>query len=281
MAAALQIDRASKTYGAMRAVDNVSLSIREGERVALIGASGSGKSTLIRLASGLALADAQGQGTGAVHAFGKKVQENGRLASEVRAARRNIGLVFQQFALSGRLSVMTNVLVGALGHMNILRGTLGLFNADERRTAYAALAEVGIAQHAAKRARELSGGQQQRVAIARALVQGARLVLADEPIASLDPKSAKRVMDTLVTMSRDHGIALVVSLHQVDYATAYFDRVIAMNAGRVVFDGPASKINAAFLTELYGASAEELILPSQFVVGASVPAEKQISQTVS
>ena len=281
MAAALQIDRASKTYGAMRAVDNVSLSIREGERVALIGASGSGKSTLIRLASGLALADAQGQGTGAVHAFGKKVQENGRLASEVRAARRNIGLVFQQFALSGRLSVMTNVLVGALGHVNILRGTLGLFNADERRTAYAALAEVGIAQHAAKRARELSGGQQQRVAIARALVQGARLVLADEPIASLDPKSAKRVMDTLVTMSRDHGIALVVSLHQVDYATAYFDRVIAMNAGRVVFDGPASKINAAFLTELYGASAEELILPSQFVVGASVPAEKQISQTVS
>ncbi|MGA0561135.1 phosphonate ABC transporter ATP-binding protein [Ancylobacter sp. VNQ12] len=281
MAAALQIDRASKTYGAMRAVDNVSLSIREGERVALIGASGSGKSTLIRLASGLALADAQGQGTGAVHAFGKKVQEGGRLASDVRAARRNIGLVFQQFALSGRLSVMTNVLVGALGHMNLLRGTLGLFNADERRTAYAALAEVGIAQHAAKRARELSGGQQQRVAIARALVQGARLVLADEPIASLDPKSAKRVMDTLVTMSRDHGIALVVSLHQVDYATAYFDRVIAMNAGRVVFDGPASQINAAFLTELYGASAEELILPSQFVVGASVPAETPVSQTVS
>jgi len=286
MAAALQIDRASKTYGAMRAVDNVSLSIREGERVALIGASGSGKSTLIRIASGLALADAQGPGTGAVHAFGKKVQEAGRLASEVRVARRNIGLVFQQFALSGRLSVMTNVLVGALGRMSALRGTLGLFNADERRTAYAALAEVGIAQHAAKRARELSGGQQQRVAIARALVQGARLVLADEPIASLDPKSAKRVMDTLVTMSRDHGIALMVSLHQVDYATAYFDRVIAMNAGRVVFDGPASQINPAFLTELYGASAEELILPSQFAVTALPAADaprtgSPLSQTVS
>jgi len=280
MAAALQLDRVSKTYGAMRAVDNVSILIREGERVALIGASGSGKSTLIRLASGLILADAQGNGTGAVHAFGLKVQEGGRLSSEVRAARRNIGLVFQQFALAGRLSVMTNVLVGVLGRINALRGTLGLFNADEKRTAYAALAEVGIAQHAAKRARELSGGQQQRVAIARALVQGARLVLADEPIASLDPKSAKRVMDTLVTLSRDHGIALVVSLHQVDYATAYFDRIIAMNAGRVVFDGPAAQINAAFLTELYGASAEELILPSQFVVPAPADAAAP-SQTVS
>ncbi|CAA0087829.1 Phosphate-import ATP-binding protein PhnC [Starkeya nomas] len=280
MAAALQLDRVSKTYGAMCAVDDVSLTIREGERVALIGASGSGKSTLIRLASGLILADSQGRGTGAVHAFGVKVQEAGRLSAEVRSARRNIGLVFQQFALAGRLSVMTNVMVGALGRMNALRGTLGLFNSDERRTAYAALAEVGIAQHAAKRARELSGGQQQRVAIARALVQGARLVLADEPIASLDPKSAKRVMDTLVTMSRDHGIALVVSLHQVDYATTYFDRVIAMNAGRVVFDGPASRINAGFLTELYGASAEELILPSQFAV-TPPPAEAVLSQTVS
>lgn len=281
MAAALQLDRVSKTYGAMRAVENVSLTIQPGERVALIGASGSGKSTLIRLASGLILADAQGQGTGAVHSFGAKVQEGGRLASDVRAARRHIGLVFQQFALAGRLSVLTNVLVGALGRISVLRGTLGLFNEDERRTAYAALAEVGIAQHAMKRARELSGGQQQRVAIARALVQGAKLVLADEPIASLDPKSAKRVMDTLVTMSRDHGIALVVSLHQVDYATAYFDRVIAMNAGRVVFDGPAAQINAAFLTELYGASAEELILPSQFAVSAPAPAETPDIQTVS
>ncbi|MFK8252524.1 phosphonate ABC transporter ATP-binding protein [Ancylobacter terrae] len=270
MAAALEIDRVSKTYGSMRAVDAVSLRIAPGERVALIGASGSGKSTLIRIAAGLALAD---RGSGAVRSFGTRVQEGGRLSGEVRRARRQIGLVFQQFALVGRLSVLTNVLVGALGRIGGFRGTLGLFNADERRTAYAALAEVGIAAHAAKRARELSGGQQQRVAIARALVQGAKLVLADEPIASLDPKSAKRVMDTLVTLSRDHGIALVVSLHQVDYATAYFDRVVAMNAGRVVFDGPASRITGAFLTELYGASAEELILPSQFAVPAPAVAE--------
>ncbi|MDR6952781.1 phosphonate transport system ATP-binding protein [Ancylobacter sp. 3268] len=278
MPAALELDRVSKTWGAMRAVDNVSLRIEAGERVALIGASGSGKSTLIRIASGLALADPT---SGGVRSFGLGVQDKGRLSSEVRRARRQIGLVFQQFALVGRLTVMTNVLVGALGRISRLRGTLGLFNVDEKRTALAALAEVGIAQHAGKKARELSGGQQQRVAIARALVQGAKLVLADEPIASLDPKSAKRVMDTLVTMSRDHGIALVVSLHQVDYATAYFDRVIAMNAGRVVFDGPASRITAAFLTELYGASAEELILPSQFAVPAAVVLETTSSEPVS
>ncbi|MCB4768995.1 phosphonate ABC transporter ATP-binding protein [Ancylobacter sp. Lp-2] len=278
MAAALELDRVSKTWGAMRAVDNVSLRIEPGERVALIGASGSGKSTLIRIASGLALADAT---SGAVRSFGVGVQDKGKLSSEVRRARRQIGLVFQQFALVGRMTVMSNVLVGVLGRISGLRGTLGLFNADEKRTALAALAEVGIAQHAAKKARQLSGGQQQRVAIARALVQGAKLVLADEPIASLDPKSAKRVMDTLVTMSRDHGIALVVSLHQVDYATAYFDRVVAMNAGRVVFDGPASRITAAFLTELYGASAEELILPSQFAVPAAEPLAPVSSEPVS
>ncbi|WP_029354245.1 phosphonate ABC transporter ATP-binding protein [Bosea sp. 117] len=281
MAAALELDRVSKTYGSMRAVEDVSLTIAPGERVALIGASGSGKSTLIRMASGLALADA-GAGPARVTSFGVAVQEGGRLARDVRKARRQIGLVFQQFALVGRLSVLTNVAVGALGRMGRLRGTLGLFNEDERRTALAALAEVGISAHVAKKARELSGGQQQRVAIARALVQGARLVLADEPIASLDPKSAKRVMDTLVTMSRDHGIALVVSLHQVDYATLYFDRVVAMNAGRIVFDGPSAKITPAFLTELYGASAEELILPSQFSVPASADAaDAPKSQTVS
>ena len=278
MAAALELDRVSKTWGAMRAVDNVSLRIEAGERVALIGASGSGKSTLIRIASGLALADPT---SGGVRSFGLGVQDKGKLSSEVRRARRQIGLVFQQFALVGRLTVMTNVLVGVLGRISRLRGTLGLFNDDEKRTALAALAEVGIAQHAGKKARELSGGQQQRVAIARALVQGAKLVLADEPIASLDPKSAKRVMDTLVTMSRDHGIALVVSLHQVDYATAYFDRVVAMNAGRIVFDGPASRITSAFLTELYGASAEELILPSQFAVPAAAVLETTSSEPVS
>ena len=222
---------------------------------------------------------------GAVEVMGSPVQACGRLATDIRRTRARVGFVFQQFNLVGRLPVMTNVLTGTLGRVPLWRSLTGTFTRAERELALDALDRVGIADKAWVRASALSGGQQQRAAIARTLVQQADIILADEPIASLDPKSAKRVMDTLVTMSRDHGIALVVSLHQVDYATAYFDRVVAMNAGRVVFDGPASQINAAFLTELYGASAEELILPSQFAV--TVPpetgalAESHSSQTVS
>jgi phosphonate transport system ATP-binding protein len=133
------------------------------------------------------------------------------------------------------------------------------------------MARVGIAEHALKRGCDLSGGQQQRAAIARALMQGAEFIVADEPIASLDPKSAKKVMDILADLNRTQDITLLVSLHQVDYARAYFDRVVAMRGGEIVFDGPASKLTPDFLTELYGASAEELILPGQ-----TAPAEPHL-----
>ncbi len=260
MATALSYRQVTKRFGAVTAVDGVSLELKPGERVALIGASGSGKSTLIRLGAGLEVGD---RSSGEIRVFDGPVQSAGRLSADARKARRRIGLIFQQFNLVNRSSVMTNVLIGALGRMPGWRGTLGLFSAEERRAAMAALAEVGIPEQAAKRAARLSGGQQQRVAIARALMQGAEIILADEPIASLDPKSARRVMDLLVALSRDHGITLMVSLHQVDYATAFFDRVVAMRAGRIVFDGPAQRLTPAFLTELYGAQAEELILPGQ------------------
>ena len=260
MTPALSVRNVSKTYGTVRAVAAVSLTINPGERVALIGASGSGKSTLIRLASGLLTADRE---PGDVRVFGEMVQANGKLAPDVRHVRRRIGLIFQRFNLVNRLSVKTNVLLGALGRNSALRGVLGMFKASDRAAADAALADVGNAAHAAKRAEQLSGGQQQRAAIARALVQQAQIIIADEPIASLDPKSAKRVMDLLAALNRDKGITLLVSLHQVDYARAYFERVVAMRDGVVVFDGPAAKLTPEFLTELYGASAEELILPDQ------------------
>lgn len=257
-AAALSIQAMTKSYGAVRAVSGIDLSIAPGERVALIGASGSGKSTLIRLASGLLEGDA-----GSVHVFGEKIQCSGRLTRDARRIRREIGLIFQKFNLVNRLSVTTNVLIGALGRTAPLRGVLGLFPRADREAAHHALAQVGIEAHARKRAEALSGGQQQRAAIARALVQGARIMIADEPIASLDPKSAKRVMDLMSELNRTRGITLLVSLHQVDYARAYFDRVVAMRGGEIVFDGPASRLTPAFLTELYGASAEELILPGE------------------
>jgi phosphonate transport system ATP-binding protein len=258
MSYALSIDGITKAYGTVRAVSEINLRIAPGERVALIGASGSGKSTLIRLSSGLLTAD-----DGEVKVFGDAIQRGGKLTKDARRIRLRIGLIFQKFNLVNRLSVTTNVLVGALGRVSPLRGTLGLYCRDDRAAAWSALQQVGIEKHAGKRAEALSGGQQQRCAIARALVQRAKIVIADEPIASLDPKSAKRVMDLLSELNRTQGITLLVSLHQVDYARAYFDRVIAMRAGEIVFDGPATKLSPAFLTELYGASAEELILPGQ------------------
>ena len=199
------VEKLSKRFGRKLALSDVSLAIEPGEIVALIGASGSGKSTLIRHVAGLE------RGTGGIcciDVFGRRLQEGGRLTRDARAIRREVGVVFQQFNLVGRLPVITNVLVGLLGRIPSWRGTLGWFNASEKGAAMRALARVGIAETARQRSSTLSGGQQQRAAIARALVQGARLLLADEPIASLDPASAKRVMETLVEINRADGITV-------------------------------------------------------------------------
>ncbi len=172
-----------------------------------------------------------------------------------------MSILFQQFNLVSRLSVLTNVLIGKLGRIPRWRGTFGLFNAAEKEEAKAALARVGIGKVARQRASTLSGGQQQRAAIARTLVQKSRILIADEPIASLDPASARRVMDILADINRTDGITVLVSLHQVEYARRYFPRTIAMRDGQVVFDGPSSALTNAFLSELYGAASEELVLP--------------------
>lgn len=253
---AVTIDGLSKSFGPKRAINDVSLRIAGGEMVALIGASGSGKSTLIRHMAGLERGD-----NGGINIHGQSIQSNGRLAREAREIRREIGVVFQQFNLVNRLPVLTNVLIGFLGRIGKLRGTFGRFNEDERQAAMRALARVGIADIARQRASTLSGGQKQRAAIARALVQGAKLMLADEPIASLDPASAKRVMEILAGINREDGMTVVVSLHQVEYARRYCPRAIAMKDGEIVYDGPSAALNNEFLKELYGEASEELILP--------------------
>lgn len=258
---AIEVHNLSKTFpSGKRALDDVALSVSDGEMVALIGASGSGKSTLIRSIAALITGD-RGGSKGLVTVNGMTVQQAGRVASDVVAARRSIGVIFQQFNLVPRLSVLMNVLAGNLGRTSWWRGALMQFTRDEKVLAMRALRRVGIEETARRRAATLSGGQQQRAAIARTLVQRARVVLADEPIASLDPASAKRVMEMLSTINREDGITVVVSLHQVEYARRYCPRTIAMRDGRVVFDGPSSELTFAFLKEIYGEASEELVLP--------------------
>ena len=258
---AITVRGVTKTFGnRKRALDNVSLGIGRGEMVALIGASGSGKSTLIRHIGGLITAD-RGDAGGEIEVGSSKVQARGRLSANVTEVRRGLGVVFQQFNLIPRLSVLTNVLTGRLGRMPRWKGVLMQFTRQDQQRAMWALTRVGIEATARQRASQLSGGQQQRAAIARCLVQEAEIILADEPIASLDPASAKRVMEILSDINRGEGKTVLVSLHQVEYARRYCARTIAMRDGKIVFDGPSRELTTPFLREIYGEASEELILP--------------------
>jgi phosphonate transport system ATP-binding protein len=254
-AAVLSIRNASKSFGARRALDSVTLDVRRGEMIALIGPSGSGKSTLLRSISGLQAIDS---GPGRIEAFGGPVQENGRISGHVRQIRTRIGFIFQQFNLVGRLSLFTNVALGSLGRIGPVRGLFGLWPQETRQAAMAALARVGVAEYAGQRANTLSGGQQQRGAIARALVQKAKIILADEPVASLDPVAARKVMESLRDLNRQDGLTVLVTLHQVDYALRYCDRVVALKAGKVVYDGPADRLERPKLIDIYGPEFEDV-----------------------
>lgn len=253
--ASITISGLSKTFtGNRKALDDVSLRISSGEMVALIGASGSGKSTLLRHISGLAVAN---RGSGSIEVDGRPTQSQGCLARDIRDQRANIGFVFQQFNLVGRMPVITNVLAGMLPRVPLSRSLLRRFTRNEIRLGMDSLARVGIADHAHQRASTLSGGQQQRAAIARTLVQRAKVILADEPIASLDPESSRKVMDILSSINREDGCTVLVSLHQVDVAFRYCPRAVALHHGRVVYDGSSAALTPAMLRDLYGADVDQ------------------------
>ena len=257
---AIQVDRLNKTFARKPALVDLALSIQPGEMVALIGASGSGKSTLLRHLAGLACCDRSNGGS--VQVLGREVQAAGRLNGKVRKLRSDIGYIFQQFNLVNRLSVLDNVLLGCLGRMPGWRGNLGLFNSEEKQRALQSLDRVGLVDLAGQRASTLSGGQQQRVAIARALTQRAEVILADEPIASLDPESARKVMEILADINRTDGKTIVVTLHQVDYAVRYCPRAVALKGGRIHFDGDAQNLSSQFLNDLYGADVDTSLMIS-------------------
>jgi phosphonate transport system ATP-binding protein len=241
-AAVASVKDVSKTFGARKALNGVSVEVGAGEMVALIGPSGSGKSTLLRSITGLQTIDS---GKGTISVFGECVQKNGRTTGATRAARQKLGMIFQQFNLVGRLSLFSNVMLGALGRLPGWQGFLGAWpNADKQR-AMAALHRVGVSDYAAQRANTLSGGQQQRGAI------------ADEPVASLDPVSARKVMELLVELNKRDGLGVIVTLHQVDYAIRYCDRVIALKAGQIVYDGPATGLDTKQLIDIYGPEFED------------------------
>ncbi|MGY2289667.1 phosphonate ABC transporter ATP-binding protein [Pseudomonas sp. SDO528_S397] len=271
MTTAIHVDHLNKTFAKKSALVNLELSIGSGEMVALIGASGSGKSTLLRHLAGLACCDKNNGGS--VKVLGREVQASGRLNGQVRRLRADIGYIFQQFNLVNRLSVLDNVLLGCLGRVPRWRGNLGLFNAEEKQFALDSLARVGLADLAGQRASTLSGGQQQRVAIARALTQRAEVILADEPIASLDPESARKVMEILADINRRDGKTVVVTLHQVDYAMRYCPRAVALKAGRIHFDGRGSDLSSHFLNDLYGADLDTSLMFSDQSRTTVVPAQ--------
>jgi phosphonate transport system ATP-binding protein len=271
---AVRVTGACKTFNGTRcALDGISLEVRQGERVALLGASGSGKSTLLRTLCGLEMLDAAG---GEIEVFGRRLQSGGQMAADIRSQRRHVGIIFQQFNLVGRLSVLTNVLTGIAAELPLWRGVLNRFTLGERARALDALDAMGLGEQAFQRASTLSGGQQQRAAIARTLVQGARLLLADEPVASLDPESTRRVMELLLALNQDRGMTLIVSLHDVALARRYCERVVALRDGALVFDGPTTALTPPLLRELYGTAADELLAGGNPTDTGPMPLPRQL-----
>jgi phosphonate transport system ATP-binding protein len=263
----LSIEGLSRRFGSKTAVDNVSLTIDSGQFVGVIGRSGAGKSTLLRMINRL-----EQPTSGRVVFDGVDVA---RLSGAALAAwRARSAMIFQQFNLVGRLDVLTNVLIGRLNHTPVWRSVLQLWTEKDIALALSALEQLDIASLAAQRADSLSGGQQQRVAIARALVQEPEIVLADEPIASLDPRNTRIVMDALLRINRHYGITVLCNLHSLEIARAYCDRLVGMASGRVVFDGAPSELTNAVAQELYGIEAREALGDARLdaPAGAAPPA---------
>lgn len=247
----LQIDNLVKQYGNQNAVNGVSLFVPAGSFVGVIGRSGAGKSTLLRMINRL-----EDPTSGNIKMDSVSVSD--LTGAPLREWRRHCAMVFQQFNLVGRLDVLTNVLMGRLTTVPTWRSLLQLWSDEDKARALAALDRFDMAEFAAKRCDQLSGGQQQRVAICRALIQEPKIILADEPIASLDPRNTRAVMDALKTINQEFGITVLCNLHSLDIAREYCDRLVGLTAGQVVFDGSPVQLTEPFVRQLYGVEASQV-----------------------
>ncbi|MEO1538127.1 MAG: phosphonate ABC transporter ATP-binding protein [Pseudomonadota bacterium] len=245
MAATLTLSDVAKRFGDTTAVDSVTLSIAPGQFVGVIGRSGAGKSTLLRLVNRLI-----DPSEGSISFGGAEITS--LKGKALRDWRRDCAMIFQQFNLVERLDVLTNVLIGRLAEHGFVSSMAMRFTDEERTMAIEALDRLDLVPQALQRAGTLSGGQQQRVAIAKALVQNPKIMLADEPIASLDPANATLVMDGLKDINQQDGLTVLVNLHTLDTARAYCDRIIAMRLGRVMFDGTAAQLTDDVVRDIYG-----------------------------
>ena len=234
-------------------LDDISLNIMEGEYVVVIGPSGAGKSTLLRCINRL-ITPTAGRVT-----FLDKYEVASAKNAELREIRSHIGMIFQNYNLISRSSVLENVLHGRLGHINPIKGLFSMYSQEDKEAAIKLLEDIGLGDEIYKRADELSGGQKQRVGICRALSQEPKLMLADEPIASLDPKSATDVMEALYRNCHEKGITCIANLHQVDIAKKYATRIVGVRKGKIVFDGPPTELTDEIITHLYRGKENELL----------------------
>ncbi|MGH3090677.1 MAG: phosphonate ABC transporter ATP-binding protein [Rubrobacteraceae bacterium] len=249
--AAIRFEDAQKVYpNGVHALKDVNLEIKPGEFVVVVGLSGAGKSTLVRSINGLVKLSGGGLFVG-----GTDLTKAG--SRDLKRLRRDVGMVFQNYNIVRRSSVMRNVLAGRLGYTGTFRSLVGAFSREDKQLALDSLDRLGIADKARARADELSGGQQQRVSIARALTQRPRIMLADEPVASLDPPTSHAVMKDLKRINREDGITTIVNLHFIDLATEYGDRIVGMRGGEVVYDGPAAGADESTFEEIYGRGIRE------------------------
>ena len=242
----IKFDNVNKVYSnGLHALKNVSLEIKQGEFVAIIGLSGAGKSTLLRTINRM-----HDISEGSLTVNGQEV--NDLSGKDLRKFRRKVGMVFQSFNLVTRTTVINNVLTSRVPDMPLWKSIIGLYSKEDKVIALDALDKVGILDKAYVRADQLSGGQQQRVALARTLAQKPEIILADEPVAALDPITAKQVMDDFKKINKELNMSVLINIHHVDLALKYADRVIGIKAGEIVYDGPATKVDSEVLKQIYG-----------------------------